>query len=95
MKSGYVLGVMIKKDHVSAVAHCTDDPDFREQIIRVCLNEKSKAIRPGDHLWTQSGFAMWSSADLGVGDVKLTLHRTMWDGKHPCCDAPDSPEVPR
>lgn len=90
MKSGYVIGVMHKRDHVSVVVHCDDDPCFREMIIRICISDKAKAIRAGDHVWTQSNWAVWSSSELGVSDVKLNLHRTLWNGDHPCCNAPPS-----
>lgn len=83
MKSGYVTGVAIRSDHVSIVMTSNEAP---ESEIRVCISDKSKAVRPGDHIWTQSGLAMWTSIDLKVEDVQLKIHRTMFDGKHPCCD---------
>jgi len=83
MKSGFVTGVAIRNDHVSVVLTSSEDP---EGVVKVCISDKAKAIRPGDFIWTQSGLAMWSSIELRVEDVQLKIHRTMFDGKHPCCD---------
>jgi hypothetical protein len=83
VKSGFVTGVAIRSDHVSVVLTSSDDP---ESVVKVCISDKAKAIRPGDFIWTQSGLAMWTSIDLKVEDVQLKIHRTLSDGKHPCCD---------
>lgn len=96
MKDGHVFGVVIKPNHVLVVVQRDNDPDYREQVIRLCLSNESKAIRVGDFLWTQSDSAYWSSENYKIKDVKLPLHRTLWNGKHPCCNAPDSDaEVPK
>lgn len=81
MISGYVSGVIVKPDCVRVVLHDGE----RKATVDLCLLGKSQAIRPGDHVWTQSRWAMWSSKDLGVEDQRIPQHYTKFDGSHPCC----------
>lgn len=81
MRAGEAIGVRVSSEKVTVAVY----GDGVESSIELCRSDKAACIRPGDHVWTQSGNAMWSSQDLGLKDEQLPIHRTMWDDSHPCC----------
>lgn len=82
MRAGEVIGVRVSSEKVTVAVY----GDGWESSIELCRSDRAACVRPGDHLWTQSENAMWSSHDLGLNDVPLPIHQTMWDESHPCCD---------
>ena len=96
MRSGNVVGVMQRPDAIRLTLEHKEYSMTVQQTVDLCPSTKAKAIREGDHVWTQSGWAMWSSPDLGVEDVQLKIHRTSWDGSHQCgCVSDKQRSVPR
>lgn len=86
MISGYVTKVIHHDDYLLLLLRSEE----RDSRVEVCRTAASLAIRPGDHIWSQAGWLMWSSQDYGIEDVKLNRHRTNWNGTHPCgCESPE------
>lgn len=90
MTAGEVVGVVQRPHETLINVDCTECG--ADHAISVCSTDQSRCVRPGDFVWTQGMTVYWSSKELGIEDVSLNRHRTLFDGTHPCCNAPQLEE---
>lgn len=70
MIGGTVLEIIVLPDRVWI--NCVEDNSESKCAIYVESNEKSKAITPGDGVWWQGGWAMWTPYKIrGSKDPKF------------------------